>query len=295
MCMCALACACVCVCVIAVTRQDVEKSAVHVARAPERSTDGPQRGGMKERQTGGEGSRSRRRKTLEGKWIKMRLKQQRDSEILERTAAAVLVLLRKQGRQTRSHDAKSPSTSWVSGSVGGRNILQHSGQASWMRASMWACLTDPAPVQNKLILARPSMSHIHQISERSVRYVIETATRFKAAGRMFWILHLSILQFTVCAYIWYTHKVLMLILSHVIRLNDIEIVLSTHLFAFEIWIYILLHPLQKWTTHLCGGVCVSECGRVWTCVRGHVHVCFSECIMFPSAMQHDDWKELNQD
>lgn len=43
----------VCVCVIAVTRQDVESSAMHVARALERSTDGPQRGGMKERQKGG--------------------------------------------------------------------------------------------------------------------------------------------------------------------------------------------------------------------------------------------------
>lgn len=40
-------------CVIAVTRQDVENSAMHVARALERSTDGPQRGGMKERQKGG--------------------------------------------------------------------------------------------------------------------------------------------------------------------------------------------------------------------------------------------------
>lgn len=46
-------CASVCVCVIAVTRQDVENSAMHVARALERSTDGPQRGGMKERQKGG--------------------------------------------------------------------------------------------------------------------------------------------------------------------------------------------------------------------------------------------------
>lgn len=43
----------VCVCVIAVTRQDVENSAMHVTRALERSMDGPQRGGMKERQKGG--------------------------------------------------------------------------------------------------------------------------------------------------------------------------------------------------------------------------------------------------
>lgn len=42
-------------CVIAVTRQDVENSAVHVVRAAERSADGPQRGGMKERQKGVEG------------------------------------------------------------------------------------------------------------------------------------------------------------------------------------------------------------------------------------------------
>ena len=56
---CVRACVCVrvcmSVCVIAVTRQDVEKSAVHVVRALECSTDGPQRGGMKERQTGVEG------------------------------------------------------------------------------------------------------------------------------------------------------------------------------------------------------------------------------------------------
>ena len=50
---------CECVCVIAVTRQDVENSAVHVVRALERSTEGPQRGGMKERQKGGRGMRGR--------------------------------------------------------------------------------------------------------------------------------------------------------------------------------------------------------------------------------------------
>jgi len=48
-------CVRVSVCVIAVTRQDVESSAVHVVRVLERSTDGPQRGGMKERQKGVEG------------------------------------------------------------------------------------------------------------------------------------------------------------------------------------------------------------------------------------------------
>lgn len=48
-------CVHVCVCVIAVTRQDVENSAVHVVRALERSTDGPQRGKMKKRQKGVEG------------------------------------------------------------------------------------------------------------------------------------------------------------------------------------------------------------------------------------------------
>lgn len=53
--MCVCVRVCVSVCVIAVTRQDVENSAVHVVRALERSTDGPQRGGMKERQKGGEG------------------------------------------------------------------------------------------------------------------------------------------------------------------------------------------------------------------------------------------------
>lgn len=39
-----------CICVIAVTRQDVEKASEHVVRALERTMDGPQRGGMKERQ-----------------------------------------------------------------------------------------------------------------------------------------------------------------------------------------------------------------------------------------------------
>lgn len=46
---------CVCMSVIAVTRQDVENLAVHVVRPLERSTDGPQRGGVKERQKGVEG------------------------------------------------------------------------------------------------------------------------------------------------------------------------------------------------------------------------------------------------
>ena len=52
---CVYVCVSVSVCVIAVTRQDVENSAVHVVRALERSTNGPQRGGMKERQKGVEG------------------------------------------------------------------------------------------------------------------------------------------------------------------------------------------------------------------------------------------------
>lgn len=43
------------VCVIGVTRQDVENSVVHVVRAHERSTYGPQRGGLKEKQKGVEG------------------------------------------------------------------------------------------------------------------------------------------------------------------------------------------------------------------------------------------------
>lgn len=49
---CAHVSASVCVCVIAVTRQDVEKSVMHGVRALERSADGPQRGGMRERQKG---------------------------------------------------------------------------------------------------------------------------------------------------------------------------------------------------------------------------------------------------
>ncbi len=49
-------------CVIAVTRQDVENSAVHVVRALECSTDGPQRGGTKERQKGGRGMRGKEKK-----------------------------------------------------------------------------------------------------------------------------------------------------------------------------------------------------------------------------------------
>lgn len=58
-CTCAQMCVCVWVCVIAVTRQDVEKSAVHVVKALERTTYGPQRGGMKEKQKGGREMRRR--------------------------------------------------------------------------------------------------------------------------------------------------------------------------------------------------------------------------------------------
>lgn len=51
--MCVRGCVYVCVCVIAVTRQDVENSAVHVVRVLECSTDGPQRGGMEGETEGG--------------------------------------------------------------------------------------------------------------------------------------------------------------------------------------------------------------------------------------------------
>ena len=59
MCVCVYVCLCICVCVIAVTRQDVEDSLVRSAGALERSTDGPERGGTREKQKEAENRRGK--------------------------------------------------------------------------------------------------------------------------------------------------------------------------------------------------------------------------------------------